>query len=73
MTLDRLESFSRFSDKRFMSIRNIVAMNNLIELASIAHMLKFDSTFDVKIDIDENNNLLIINKESRLQIYSKNL
>jgi hypothetical protein len=54
-----------------MNIINIAAMNNLIELASIAHMLKFDSTFDVKIDINENNNLLIAIKELVLKIIFK--
>jgi hypothetical protein len=72
MTLDKLNVLV-VSDKRFMSIINIAAMNNLVELASIANMLRFDSVFDIKIGIDENNNLLIINKELRLKIYSKNL
>jgi glyceraldehyde 3-phosphate dehydrogenase len=32
-------------DKEFMNIINIVAINDLTDLKSIVHLLKFDSTF----------------------------
>ena len=43
-------------------------------MKNIAHLLKFDSTFgrfDGEINIDENNNLLIINKELKIKIFSE--
>jgi glyceraldehyde 3-phosphate dehydrogenase len=46
----------------------------LPDLKNIAHLLKFDSTFgrfDGEINIDENNNLLIINKELKIKIFSE--
>jgi glyceraldehyde-3-phosphate dehydrogenase/erythrose-4-phosphate dehydrogenase len=48
-----------------MNIVNIVTINDLTDF-NIAHLIKFDSTFrrlEGEINIDENNNLLIINKE----------
>jgi glyceraldehyde 3-phosphate dehydrogenase len=53
---------------------NIVAINDLTDLKSIVHLLKFDSTFgrfDGEIDIDENNNLLIINKELKIKVFAE--
>ena len=61
-------------DKEFMDIINIVAINDLTDLKNIVHLLKFDSTFgrfDGEIDIDENNNLLIINKELKIKIFAE--
>src|SRR5215211_6471739 len=61
-------------DKEFMDKINIVAINDLTNLKSIAHLLKFDSTFgrfDGEIDIDENNNLLIINKELKIKVFAE--
>jgi glyceraldehyde 3-phosphate dehydrogenase len=61
-------------DKEFMNMINIVAINDLTDLKNIAHLLKFDSTFgrfDGEINIDENNNLLIINKELKIKIFSE--
>jgi glyceraldehyde 3-phosphate dehydrogenase len=52
----------------------IVAINDLTDLKNIAHLLKFDSTFgrfDGEININENNNLLIINKELKIKIFSE--
>ena len=63
-----------FKDKEFMNMINIVAINDLTDLKNIAHLLKFDSTFgrfDGQINIDENNNLLIINKELKIKIFSE--
>ena len=61
-------------DKEFMNMIKIVAINDLTDLKNIAHLLKFDSTFgrfDGEIDIDENNNLLVINKELKIKIFSE--
>ena len=61
-------------DKEFMNMINIVAINDLTDLKNIAHLLKFDSTFgrfEGEINIDENNNLLIINKELKIKIFSE--
>ncbi|MDW3605328.1 MAG: type I glyceraldehyde-3-phosphate dehydrogenase, partial [Nitrososphaeraceae archaeon] len=61
-------------DKEFMNMINIVAINDLTDLKNIAHLLKFDSTFgrfDGEINIDENNNLLVINKELKIKIFSE--
>jgi glyceraldehyde 3-phosphate dehydrogenase len=61
-------------DKEFMNIINIVAINDLTDLKSIVHLLKFDSTFgrfDGDIDIDVKNNLLIINKDLKIKIFSE--
>ena len=61
-------------DKDFMDKINIVAINDLTDLKSIVHLLKFDSTFgrfDGEIDIDENNNLLIINKELKIKVFAE--
>ncbi|HET7642775.1 MAG TPA: type I glyceraldehyde-3-phosphate dehydrogenase [Nitrososphaeraceae archaeon] len=61
-------------DKDFIEKINIVAINDLTDLKSILHLLKFDSTFgrfDGEIDIDENNNLLIINKELKIKVFAE--
>jgi glyceraldehyde 3-phosphate dehydrogenase len=61
-------------DKDFMDKINIVAINDLTDLKSIVHLLKFDSTFgrfDGEIDIDEKNNLLIINKELKINVLTE--
>jgi glyceraldehyde 3-phosphate dehydrogenase len=61
-------------DKEFMNIINIVAINDLTDLKSIVHLLKFDSTFgrfDGDIDIDVKNNLLIINKDLKIKIFAE--
>jgi glyceraldehyde 3-phosphate dehydrogenase len=57
-----------------MNMIYIVAINDLTDLKNIAHLLKFDSTFgrfDGEININENNNLLIINKELKIKIFSE--
>jgi glyceraldehyde 3-phosphate dehydrogenase len=69
-------SFLRVSlkDKEFMDMINIAAINDLTDLKNIVHLLKFDSTFgrfDGEIDIDENNSLLIINKEVKIKILAE--
>jgi glyceraldehyde 3-phosphate dehydrogenase len=61
-------------DNEFMNMINIVAINDLTDLKNISHLLKFDSTFgrfEGEITIDENNNLLIINKELKIKIFSE--
>jgi glyceraldehyde 3-phosphate dehydrogenase len=61
-------------DNEFMNMINIVAINDLTDLKNISHLLKFDSTFgrfEGEIAIDENNNLLIINKELKIKIFSE--
>jgi len=61
-------------DKDFIDKINIVAINDLTDLKSIVHLLKFDSTFgrfDGEVDIDENNNLLIINKELKIKVFAE--
>jgi glyceraldehyde 3-phosphate dehydrogenase len=57
-----------------MDMINIAAINDLTDLKNIVHLLKFDSTFgrfDGEIDIDENNSLLIINKEVKIKILAE--
>jgi glyceraldehyde 3-phosphate dehydrogenase len=57
-----------------MNMIYIVAINDLTDLKNIAHLLKFDSTFgrfEGEININENNNLLIINKELKIKIFSE--
>ncbi len=64
-------------DKEFMDMINIVAINDLTDLKSIVHLLKFDSTFgrfdggEIDTDNENNNNLLIINKELKIKIFAE--